>query len=61
MVHTVFNYGLFGAVYGILRKSSTNKSSVSKKHTVGFSQVGAESVWRITNTSSIKKAAEAAG
>ncbi len=42
-------------------KADTNKSSVSKKLTVGFSQVGAESVWRITNTSSIKKAAEAAG
>lgn len=42
-------------------RPDTSKTSGAKKLTVGFSQVGAESVWRITNTVSIKKAAEEAG
>jgi ABC-type sugar transport system substrate-binding protein len=50
-----------GGLAACAKKSGGSGSGGSKKITLGFSQVGAESGWRTANTKSIQESAAAAG
>ena len=57
----LFFLAVFCLLYGSCRKSEAEESSKAGSFILGFSQIGAESAWRICNTGSVQDAAAEAG